>query len=99
MNMSETLTFDKTYIFFEGRVVLRDFHQNGQKMTMGYMAKGDFKWLADQVERFTIVSGLADFIFDDQIIPARSGSVITVPEGKTFTVKVTEPMDYRCYYG
>lgn len=99
MIMSDTLTFDRTYIFFDGRVVLRDFYQDDIKLTMGYMAKGEFKWLADKTERFTIVSGLANFIFDGKIIPAEPGSIITVPEGKTFTVNVSEPIDYRCYYG
>ncbi|WP_300000684.1 pyrimidine/purine nucleoside phosphorylase [uncultured Cedecea sp.] len=97
--MSELFEFDSTHIFFDGKVLLRDFYQNKIKVTMGFMAAGEFKWLADKTERFIILSGCAYFILGDDVFPALPNSEITIPEGTVFTVKVSEPIDYRCYYG
>ncbi|EAY5052206.1 DUF1255 family protein [Salmonella enterica subsp. enterica serovar Havana] len=97
--MSESFEFDSTHIFFDGKVVLRDFYQNRTKVTMGFMAAGEFKWLAEKKERFNILSGAACFIIGNDVLPALPNSEIIIPEGTVFIVKVSEPIDYRCYYG
>ncbi|WP_080468943.1 pyrimidine/purine nucleoside phosphorylase [Enterobacter cloacae] len=96
--MSELLRYEKTFIFFDGKVVLRDFSVEGNKMTMGYMASGHYRWLAEDAERFIIVSGNAIFAFNDKEVNAQPGDEVFVPPGTTFTVEVAEPLDYRCYY-
>ncbi|WP_227317968.1 pyrimidine/purine nucleoside phosphorylase [Cedecea davisae] len=97
--MSELFIFEGTHIFFDGKVVLRDFYQKDIKVTMGFMAKGEFKWLAEKTERFFILSGRADFIVGSDVISAYPQSEIIIPEGSVFSVQVSEPLDYRCFYG
>ncbi|PHM44740.1 hypothetical protein Xmau_01453 [Xenorhabdus mauleonii] len=96
--MSELLQFKDTYIFFDGKVVLRNFLSEGVKVTMGYMATGEFRWLAEEPERFHILSGKAEFIVGSDKLIAEQGREVFVPAGSTFTVNVSEPLDYRCYY-
>lgn len=96
--MSDQLLFDSTLIFFDGRVVLRNFIEHGRKMTMGFMSVGDYRWLAEEPEHFMIVSGGATFTFNNKTRTAKEGCEIFVPAGTTFTMSVTEPLDYRCYY-
>ncbi|MBF2792019.1 MULTISPECIES: pyrimidine/purine nucleoside phosphorylase [Enterobacter] len=96
--MSELLRYEKTLIFFDGKVILRDFSVDGIKMTMGYMASGQYRWLAEDPERFIIISGKAVFTYNDQKVNVQSGNEVFVPAGTTFTVEVAEPLDYRCYY-
>ncbi|MDC9581486.1 pyrimidine/purine nucleoside phosphorylase [Xenorhabdus sp. PR6a] len=96
--MSELFQFKETHIFFDGKVVLRNFLSDGVKVTMGYMATGEFRWLAEEPERFHILSGNAEFIVGSDRFIAEQGSEIFVPAGSTFTVNVSESLDYRCYY-
>ncbi|MFD3249197.1 pyrimidine/purine nucleoside phosphorylase [Rahnella aquatilis] len=96
--MSDLLEFRETHIFFDGKVVLREFLSGDVRVTMGYMSSGEFRWLAEEPERFNIISGCAEFIVDAESYIAAPGHEIYVPAGSTFTVKVSEPIDYRCYY-
>lgn len=96
--MFNQLLFENTLIFFDGKVVLRNFIENGKKMTMGFMSIGDYRWFAEDPERFLIIGGCATFTFNDEIRTVKDGDEIFVPAGTTFTMSVTEALDYRCYY-
>ena len=97
--MSDLYSYEGTNIFFDGKVVLRHFYQNNAKVTMGFMAAGEFKWLAEETERFFILTGCADFIVGTDVLSASPDREIIIPKGSVFIVKVSEPLDYRCFYG
>jgi uncharacterized protein YaiE (UPF0345 family) len=99
MNMSELLTYVNSDIYFEGKVLLRNFIENGMKLTMGFMAMGEFNWLAEEQESFHIIDGDALFVLPDGELKAISGTKIVVSKGVKFRVIVQKPLDYRCYYG
>ncbi|MCW7546730.1 hypothetical protein B5C26_20410 [Photorhabdus luminescens] len=91
--------FVETYIFFDGRSVLRNFQDEYNNLvTFGFMAKGKYSWLAETTEHFRIYSGEAYFNIEEKRILVRSGDEIIVPKNLTFEVEVTEHLDYRCFY-
>jgi mannose-6-phosphate isomerase-like protein (cupin superfamily) len=94
------LVFDKTLVFFDGRSLIRDFKdQAGNIITFGFMHTGEMVWRADQEEIFSIVSGKAIFTYNEVVVEASVNSVVVIPKGVEFVVKVEELLDYRCTYG
>ncbi|MDC9589966.1 pyrimidine/purine nucleoside phosphorylase [Xenorhabdus sp. XENO-10] len=96
--MSETLYYENTCIFFDGKVLLRNFKGDKGRLTFGFMAIGEYRWVAEETERFEISEGEAIFSYKETIISVVSGSEVIIPQNTTFTVKVSQHLDYRCYY-
>ncbi|NHB93436.1 pyrimidine/purine nucleoside phosphorylase [Photorhabdus cinerea] len=91
--------FVETYIFFDGRSVLRNFQDEDDNLvTFGFMAKGKYRWLAETTENFRIYSGVASFTIEGKRRLLQSGDEIIVPKDLTFEVEVIEHLDYRCFY-
>ncbi|KMJ46119.1 pyrimidine/purine nucleoside phosphorylase [Xenorhabdus khoisanae] len=96
--MSEPLFYDNSFVFFDGRVILRNFISNGVRVTLGFMAKGEYRWLAEEAEHFIIDEGEAIFSYDNFEFVASPSSEIIIPKGMTFNVNVRSHLDYWCYY-
>ncbi|WP_036829130.1 pyrimidine/purine nucleoside phosphorylase [Photobacterium sanctipauli] len=94
-----TYNYHDTFVFFDGNVILRNFKTgNDTVITFGFMRCGSYCWLAEQQETFHIEAGKAVFVVDGEESSVSKGSIMIVPKGKKFTVKVLEHLDYRCQY-
>ncbi|MDW6091073.1 pyrimidine/purine nucleoside phosphorylase [Vibrio rhizosphaerae] len=99
MQEFEELKYVQSFIFFDGRSLIREFvDQAGCKISYGFMLKGKFIWKATGIEKFSIFSGEAIFIYEGATVSVRAGEHITIPDGVEFVVEVNSDLDYRCDY-
>ncbi|CAM4014956.1 pyrimidine/purine nucleoside phosphorylase [Xenorhabdus thuongxuanensis] len=96
--MSDALYYENACIFFDGKVLLRNFKGDTGRLTLGFMTIGEYHWLAEETERFEITEGEAIFSYEETIISVVPGNEVIIPQGTYFTVKVKQHLDYRCYY-
>ncbi|MBU2896625.1 pyrimidine/purine nucleoside phosphorylase [Vibrio hepatarius] len=99
MQEFEELKYVQSFIFFDGKSLIREFiDQTGCKISFGFMLKGKFIWKATGIEKFSIFSGEAIFIYEDIKISVKAGDNITIPDSVEFIVEVVSDLDYRCDY-
>ena len=87
-------------IFFDGDVSNRDLLIDGQTVaSFGFMARGTYKWQAEQGERFTISSGnLSISIDDNPRFEINENESFDVPAGSIFELWVKSPVHYEVRY-
>ncbi|HCZ9559227.1 pyrimidine/purine nucleoside phosphorylase [Vibrio cholerae] len=99
MQEFEELKYVQSFIFFDGKSLIRDFvDPTGRKISYGFMLKGKFIWKAIGIERFSIFSGEAIFLFEGATVSVGAGEHVTIPHDVEFVVEVTSDLDYRCDY-
>lgn len=99
MQEFEELKYVQSFIFFDGKSLIREFvDHSGSKISYGFMLKGKFIWKATGIEKFSIFSGEAIFLYEEATVSVVAGEHITIPDGVEFVVEVTSDLDYRCDY-
>ena len=92
----------KANIFFDGKVINRDFEDitTGEKYSLGTMQKGQYKWMAEVQETFTILQGICNVDIDgeEETKTYNCGDQFTIEEGKIFSIQTTDILDYKVSY-
>ncbi len=91
----------KANVYHDGLVTSRTvLTLSGQKLTLGVMLPGTYRFRPTEPERFEITQGRCRVkIADEPWSEHRAGASFTLPPNREFDIEVLELLDYVCYYG
>lgn len=88
-------------IYFDGKVVSRTvLFPDGSKKTLGLMLPGDYTFDTEAAELMEVLAGKAEILLpgDSEWKSYTAGDDFNVPANSSFSLKVSEPLDYCCSY-
>ncbi|MCV6621063.1 MAG: pyrimidine/purine nucleoside phosphorylase [Cellvibrionaceae bacterium] len=88
-------------IYFDGKVVSRTvLFPDGSKKTLGLMLPGDYTFDTEAAELMEVLAGKAEVLLpgDSEWRSYAAGDDFNVPANSSFSLKVSEPLDYCCSY-
>lgn len=88
-------------IYFNGKVVSRTvLFSDGSKKTLGLMLPGDYTFDTEAAELMEVLAGKAEILLpgDSEWKSYSAGDDFNVPANSSFSLKVSEPLDYCCSY-
>ncbi|WP_299771080.1 pyrimidine/purine nucleoside phosphorylase [uncultured Pseudoteredinibacter sp.] len=88
-------------IYFDGKVVSRTvLFPDGSKKTLGLMLPGDYTFDTEAAELMEVLAGKAEILLpgDSEWKNYAAGDDFNVPANSSFSLKVSEPLDYCCSY-
>lgn len=88
-------------IYFDGKVVSRTvLFPDGSKKTLGLMLPGDYTFDTEAAELMEVLAGKAEILLpgDSEWKSYSAGDDFNVPANSSFSLKVSEPLDYCCSY-
>ena len=87
--------------YFDGKVSSRTvMFPDGSKKTLGVMLPGEYEFGTAQKELMEITSGKMEVLLPgaDSLETFTGGTSFEVPGDSSFSLKVSEPVDYCCSY-
>ncbi len=102
MSTFENVTVIKAAnIYFDGKVVSRTvLFDDGTKKTLGLMLPGDYTFDTEAAELMEVLAGKAEILLPGETQWKTYGADedFNVPANSSFSLKVSEPLDYCCSY-
>ena len=88
-------------VYFDGGVTSRSLTlENGDKVSLGIMVPGDYKFGTEEKEIMEILAGELQVLLpgSSEWLNIKGGESFKVPANSAFEVKVQSLTDYCCYY-
>ncbi len=86
--------------YYDGKVKSLGNSLNGVPFTVGIIEPGEYSFSTEKEEHMKVVHGAMEVKLpdEDNFKIYGEGEKFIVPSGKTFTVKVSQPVSYVCEY-
>jgi len=88
-------------VYFDGRVTSRSLTlENGDKVSLGIMAPGEYEFGTAEKEIMEIMAGELQVLLpgSSEWVAIKGGESFKVPANASFQVKAESMIDYCCYY-